>query len=59
MTSDAPKIKLYYFDMRGRAEVLRLIMAQAQIKYEDIRFTREDWPKYKPSEYSVPRYHTS
>ena len=45
----APKIKLFYFNARGRAELARLILAQAGVEYEDVRFPREDWPKHKPS----------
>lgn len=40
--------KLYYFNARGRAEKIRIILAQADVKYEDIRFTQEEWvSKYK------------
>ncbi len=35
--------KLFYFNVRGRAETSRLIFAQAGVKYEDVRFTGEQW----------------
>jgi hypothetical protein len=43
------KIKLTYFDVRGRAEVSRLILAQAGVAYEDHRIGGEQWAKLKPS----------
>ena len=43
------KIKLTYFNLRGRAEVARLILAQAGAEYEDNRIEREAWPALKPS----------
>ena len=43
-----PSYKLYYFNARGTAEPIRLIFAQAEVKYEDFRFEGEDWgKKYK------------
>ncbi|CAF1248475.1 unnamed protein product [Didymodactylos carnosus] len=39
--------KLYYFNGRGRAEIIRLIFAQAGQKYEDIRYEHADWPNHK------------
>ncbi|XP_041375787.1 glutathione S-transferase 1-like [Gigantopelta aegis] len=41
--------KLYYFDARGRAELMRLIFAYKDVTYEDVRYTRETWPSVKPS----------
>ena len=43
-------IKLIYFNARGRAELARLILAQAGAEYEDKRLEREEWPAHKPSE---------
>ncbi|XP_065898846.1 hematopoietic prostaglandin D synthase-like [Dysidea avara] len=43
-----PSYKLYYFNAKGAAEPIRLIFAQAGVKYEDFRFEGEDWgKKYK------------
>lgn len=43
-----PSYKLYYFNARGGAEVIRFIFAQAGVAYEDIRLTSEQWAEFKP-----------
>ncbi len=39
--------KLNYFNARGRAEVIRLVFAAADVKYEDFRWEHEQWPAFK------------
>nr|UOU03293.1 glutathione S-transferase sigma 3-2 [Brachionus rubens] len=39
--------KLYYFNMRGRGELIRLIFAASGQQYEDIRMEQSEWPEYK------------
>ena len=46
------KIKLTYFNFRGRTEPARLILAYAGVNYEDCRITSEEWAKLKPSKFS-------
>jgi len=41
------KIKLTYFNAKGRAETIRLILAQAGVEYEDYRIARDQWPTVK------------
>merc|ERR1712154_330435 len=41
--------KLVYFNVRGRAETARLILAYAGVEYEDKRITFEEMPELKPS----------
>ncbi|KAK2499963.1 hypothetical protein MC885_012135 [Smutsia gigantea] len=43
-----PNYKLIYFNMRGRAEIIRYIFAYLDIKYEDHRIEQSDWPEIKP-----------
>ena len=45
------KYTLIYFNARGRAEVTRLIFAQAGVEYEDKRvdYAGEEWAKMKPT----------
>ncbi|KAB0396065.1 hypothetical protein E2I00_009145, partial [Balaenoptera physalus] len=42
-----PNYKLTYFNMRGRAEIIRYIFAYLDIKYEDHRIEQSDWPEIK------------
>nr|XP_004658616.1 hematopoietic prostaglandin D synthase isoform X2 [Jaculus jaculus] len=44
-----PNYKLIYFNMRGRAEIIRYIFAYLDIKYEDHRIELADWPEIKPT----------
>ena len=49
--------KLTYFDFRGKAEIIRLLFAQAGIAYEDVRIQRSNWLAVKPGtriHYSPP-----
>nr|UOU03292.1 glutathione S-transferase sigma 3-1 [Brachionus rubens] len=39
--------KLYYFNMRGRGELIRLLFAASGQQYEDIRMEQSEWPEYK------------
>ena len=42
-------IKLTYFDGRGRAEISRLILNYARVKFTDDRLQREQFAAMKPS----------
>ena len=43
-----PKYVLHYFDIRGRAEISRMIMNAAGIPYTERRIQFQDWPSIKP-----------
>ena len=44
-----PTYKLYYFNMKARAELARLIFAQAGVQYQDVRIEFAKWPDLKPT----------
>ena len=44
----APKIKIIYFNGRGRGEMLRWICEVGGLEYENVRLTREEWAAVKP-----------
>ena len=41
-------MKLYYFNLRARGELIRLIFAASGRPWKDIRFEANEWAKYKP-----------
>lgn len=47
--SGSESYKLIYFNIRGRAETIRYILALGEAPYEDFRVQNEEWPKLKPS----------
>ena len=42
-------VKLSYFDLEGRGELIRLLLHAGNIDFEDFRFGFADWPKKKPT----------
>ncbi|KAG5318046.1 GST1 transferase, partial [Pseudoatta argentina] len=44
-----PTYKLIYFDVTGLGEAIRFMLNYCGIKFEDVRFSFDDWPKYKPN----------
>merc|ERR1711944_357894 len=46
-TSNCEELRLTYFPARGRAEISRLILAHAGVKFDDIRLSGEDFAKVK------------
>ena len=51
--STMPKYRLTYFPVKALGEPIRFIFAYAGVKYEDIRFNEDDWPKLKPRKFSI------
>ncbi|GMT37117.1 hypothetical protein PFISCL1PPCAC_28414, partial [Pristionchus fissidentatus] len=45
--STMPAYKLYYFSIRGLGEVPRQILALADVKFENVGITKEQWPEFK------------
>jgi len=38
---------LYYFDAKGRAEPMRILLAHAGVEYTDKRLERKEWGNMK------------
>jgi len=41
------KVKIVYFNFRGRAELARWILSAAKADWEDVRISQEEWPSKK------------
>lgn len=42
-----PTYKLYYFNITGMGEPVRFVLSYAGVKFEDVRYSFEEWPKHK------------
>jgi glutathione S-transferase len=40
-------VKVYYFDMYGKGEPIRMILTHAKVEFEDVRISHADWPTQK------------
>ena len=45
----SPQVKLTYFPVQGRAEIIRLILNAGAIEYTEETIQQRDWPEKKPS----------
>jgi hypothetical protein len=41
-------VKLYYFDVYGRGEAIRMLLNHKGVTFEDCRFGFDKWPEFKP-----------
>mmetsp|Transcript_11349 Transcript_11349/g.38696 ORF Transcript_11349/g.38696 Transcript_11349/m.38696 type:complete len:260 (-) Transcript_11349:607-1386(-) len=44
-----PKVELSYFNVPGRAEMIRWTFAIGGVAFDDLRISQEEWPALKPS----------
>lgn len=51
----AAKDQLLYYNLRARAEAIRMLYALAGKEFEDKRFSPEEWPALKPCKFVVKR----
>jgi prostaglandin-H2 D-isomerase / glutathione transferase len=45
-----PEYKLYYFDVKGLGEAIRLVLHYVGQPFQDIRISSEQWEEMKASE---------
>ena len=43
-------MKLYYFDLYGKAECIRMALTVAGAQFEDVRITGDSWTELKNSD---------
>lgn len=41
--------KVHYFNLRGRGEIIRLVLTAAGVEFEDRRVEFSEWPSLKPN----------
>lgn len=51
MGEQKPTYTLSYFDIRGRAEPIRMLFMLAEVKFTDRRVSYADWPDMKSSKW--------
>jgi len=42
-------MKVYYFDIYGKAEAIRMLLSKAGVAFEDVRVSGESWAELKGS----------
>ena len=40
-------IRVHYFDMHGKAESIRMLLAHHKVDFEDVRYPREEFANIK------------
>ncbi len=43
-------MKVYYFDIYGKGEPIRMILHQAKVPFEDVRYSFAEWGSHKQDE---------
>lgn len=49
----SPKVVLRYFPLRGRGELIRMILQIGEIPYDEEIIQFQDWAKEKPGEWRL------
>ena len=49
-------VKLTFLKIKGRAELIRFLLAQASIQFEDIRLEIEEWSEKMSGWYDLSSY---